>query len=123
KRIRAYSSLHPENKSDDVVTVYAPLNSEALYWSARDYIQLGQYDDARKLLTDLSDPPSRQPYWLMPAIYLSLAQIEYHAANVDEGDRLLEQVLTWKDLKDSHDKARLLKKKKERVGTFDLDFQ
>ena len=58
----------------------------------------------------------------MRAAYLSLAQIYYIQDEPDRADALVKKVLDWEDAKDSHEKARLLLKKRDKIGKFDIDF-
>jgi tetratricopeptide (TPR) repeat protein len=124
--IKAYSKQH--EKSDEltdsiyIVPVYRPLEREVRYWIARTLIQQKKYDEARSLLTGLANPEIHQPYWLMRGVFLSLAQIEYKEGHPEDAEPLIRSVLKWPDVKDSHEKAKLLKLKRDKVGTLDLDF-
>ncbi len=64
-----------------------------------------------------------QPYWLKRWTYISLAQLDYLDGKSESAERWLDPVLRGMDVKDSHDKAELVKKKKGRVGMFEIDFQ
>jgi hypothetical protein len=122
KEILAYSSRHLGDKNE-VVPVYAPLEREVRYWISRNLIQLQQFELARGLLMELAHPPLHEPYWLIRWVYLSLAEIEYKLDHPQAAEQWLSLVLEWKDVKDSHKKADLLKEKKGEVGTFDIDFR
>jgi hypothetical protein len=100
-----------------------PLERETRYWIARNLIQQGQIEEAKSILLKLSDPEIHQPYWLMRGVFLSLAQIDYEEGHPEQAEIRIEKVLQWVDVKDSHEKVKLLKKKKNGIGTFDIDFQ
>ena len=119
-QILVYSEKHEE--ADSVLPVYRPMEREIRYWIARSKIQQQKWNEARELLVGLSDPPVHQPYWLMRGVYLSLAQLDYQAKNIPRAQGWIAKVLDWSDVKDSHDKAKKLKKKKGKVGAFDIDF-
>jgi hypothetical protein len=127
KQVLAYSQKHSSVKNPetttDVVYVFRPLEREARYWMSRNLIQLERYDEAQEILLRLANPPVHQPYWLIRWVYLSLAQIEYEKKNPEAGDAWIDKVLAWKDVKDSTDKARLLRKKREKADTFDIDIR
>jgi hypothetical protein len=127
EQLLAYSAKHEKptpngNSSDAIVPVYRPLEREVRYWTSRTLIQKGQYEEARSLLQDLADPEIHQPYWLMRGVFLSLAQIEYKENHPEKAEALIQRVLRWSDVKDSHEKAKLLKEERGKVGTFDIDF-
>ncbi len=128
EQVLSYSKKHIEPESngarstDPIVPVYRPLEREARYWVGRNLIQQGRYEEAKSILEKLANPEVHQPYWLMRGVFLSLAQIEYEENHPDKADVLIQRVLKWPDVKDSHDKAKILKKKKKEVGTFDIDF-
>ena len=119
-QILAYSTKH--EAGDSVLPVYQPMEREIRYWIARSKIQQQKWNEARELLVALSDPPVHQPYWLLRGVYLSLAQLDYQAKNIPRANGWIARVLDWSDVKDSHDKAKKLKKKKGKVGAFDIDF-
>ena len=116
--ILEYSRIHREK----VVPVYMPMEREVRYWIARCLIQQKKYDDAREILEKLNDPPIHQPWWIMRGIRLSLAQMHYIQNEPEQAEQMIDQVLTWSDVKDSHEKAKLLKKKKKDIGKFEIDF-
>ena len=119
-QILDYSARHDSPKA--VVPVYLPMEREIRYWIARAKIQQGQTEEARQILLALANPPIHQPYWLLRGVYLSLAQIDYQNKEPGRADGYVFKVLSWQDVKDSHEKASKLKKKKGKVDTFDLDF-
>ena len=124
KDIAAYSAKHHESKENhDIVSVYLPMDREIRYWLGRAHLQLKHYDQARHTMMELAEPPVHQPYWLMRWVYLSLAQIEFEEGNDDAAEQWLEKVLLWKDVRDSQEKAKLLKKKKTDVDMFEIDFR
>ena len=116
--ILEYSRIHREK----VVPVYMPMEREVRYWIARCLIQQKKYDDAREILETLNDPAIHQPWWIMRGIRLSLAQMHYIQNEPEQAELMMDQVLTWSDVKDSHEKAKLLKKKKKDIGKFEIDF-
>jgi len=118
--ILAYSSRH--EPSNHVVSVYFPMEREIRYWIARAKIQQGHTAEAHEILMALANPAIHQPYWLMRGVYLSLAQIDYQNHEQGRADGYVYKVLAWQDVKDSHDKAKKLRKKKGKVDTFDIDF-
>lgn len=117
-QIREYSQKH---ESEQILPVYFPMEREVRYWMARNLIQLHRYPEARELLMDLIKPEIHQPWWLMRGVYLSLAQIEYQVDQPEQAEKWLSMVLRWRDVKDSHNKANLLRKKKGNVDMFDID--
>ena len=116
--ILEYSRIHREK----VVPVHMPMEREVRYWIARSLIQQKKYDDAREILENLNDPAIHQPWWIMRGIRLSLAQMHYIQNEPEQAELMMDQVLTWSDVKDSHEKAKLLKKKKKDIGKFEIDF-
>jgi tetratricopeptide (TPR) repeat protein len=128
EQIQEYSKKHENPDSTvgngaGIVPVYVPLERETRYWIARNLIQQGQIEEAKSILLKLSDPEIHQPYWLMRGVFLSLAQIDYEEGHPEQAEIRIEKVLQWVDVKDSHEKVKLLKKKKNGIGTFDIDFQ
>jgi len=119
-QIIEYSALHESSKQ--IVSVYRPMEREIRYWIARAKIQQGHIDEAREILLRLANPAIHQPYWLMRGVYLSLAQIDYKNHEQGRADGYVYKVLVWEDVKDSHDKANKLRKKKGKVDIFDIDF-
>ncbi len=117
-QIAAYSQ---KNGSEKIVPVYFPLEREIRYWTARSMIQLHRYPEARELLLGLTNPEIHQPWWLMRGVYLSLAQIDYQLDQPEQAEKWLARVLAWKDAKESHDKANLLRKKHADLDVFDVD--
>jgi tetratricopeptide (TPR) repeat protein len=113
-----YSRIHGEK----VVPVYMPMEREVRYWIARSLIQQKEYDEARQLLEELNDPPIHQPWWILRGVRLSLAQLHYIENEPEEAEALIEQVLDWSDVKDSHEKAELLQKKGRKISKFEIDF-
>lgn len=128
EQLFAYSRRHVDAESnsaksaESVVTVYGPLDREVRYWICRNLVQQGEYEEAKALLEELADPEIHQPYWLMRGVFLSLAEIEYQLDHPEKAEALIQRVLKWPDVKNSHDKAKTLKKMKKEVGTFDIDF-
>lgn len=120
--IHDYSRLH-EAKEGEIVPAYASVDREIQYWTARALILQKRLDDAEKILLGLKTPEIHQPYWIQRGVYLSLAQIAYSRGKKDQADALIQRVLSWQDVKDAHEKAKLLGKKKSAIGTFDLDFR
>jgi hypothetical protein len=119
-QIIAYSSKH--ETSGQIVPVYKPMEREARYWIARTLIQQQRYSEAKEILLTLANPPVHQPFWLLRAVYLSLAQIDYLNQEQGRAEGYIFRVLEWEDVKDAHEKAKKLKKKKGKVGDFDIDF-
>jgi hypothetical protein len=119
-QILAYSEKHEAGES--IIPMYRPMEREVRYWIARSKIQQKKWDEARQLLTALSDPPVHHPYWLLRGVYLSMAQLEYQDKNIPRAEGWIAKVLDWSDVKDSHNKAKKLKKRKGKVGTFEIDF-
>ncbi len=117
-QISEYSQKHG---SEQILPVYFPMEREVRYWIARNLIQLHRYPEAREVLMDLTKPEIHQPWWLMRGVFLSLAQIEYQIEQPEQAEKWLALVLKWRDVKDSHDKADLLRKKKGNVDVFDID--
>ena len=126
EQIKVYSMKH-ENPSDgeqaefSVVPVYRTIDRELQYWVSRSLIQQGRYPEARVILQKLANPEIHQPYWIMRGVFLSLAEIEYKEGHPDKADVLIRSVLKWPDVKDSHEKAKRLKEKGKRIGTFETD--
>jgi hypothetical protein len=120
-RILNYSQIHGGTE-EKVIAVYMPMEREVRYWMARSMIQQKHHDEAKEILENLTDPKIYQPWWIMRAAYLSLAQIYYIQDEPDRAEALVKKVLDWEDAKESHDKAQLLLKKKEKIGKFDIDF-
>ena len=118
--ILAYSEKHEPGES--VLPVYRPMEREVRYWIARSKIQQQKWDEARELLNALAEPPIHHPHWLLRGVYLSLAQLDYQSRNIPRAEGWIAKVLLWSDVKESHEKAKKLKKKKGQVGTFDIDF-
>ncbi len=118
-RIQVYSAIH--KSADSIIPLYRPMEREIRYWIARCKIQQEKWEEARELLTELADPPVHQPHWLLRGVYLSLAQIDYHEKKAARAESWIAKILKWDDVKDSHEKAKKLKKKKGDVGTFDID--
>jgi hypothetical protein len=120
----AYSREHKDlPQHDGVVPLYVPMERESRYWIARSLIQRRRYAEARELLAALASAPVDQPYWLKRWVYLSLAQLDYLDGRSESAERWLDPVLRDMDVKNSHDKAEIMKKKKGRVGMFETDFQ
>lgn len=126
EQIKVYSMKH-ENLSDReqgefrVLPVYRTLDRELQYWMSRSLIQQNRYKEARDILQKLSNPELHQPYWIMRGVFLSLAEIEYEEGHPEKADVLIRKVLKWPDVKDSHEKAKLLKEKGKQIGTFETD--
>lgn len=120
-KILSYSQIHVGTE-EKVVSVYFPMEREVRYWTARALIQQKKYAQAKEILEKLIDPPVYQPWWIMRAAYLSLGQIYYIQDEPERAEPLVKKVLDWDDAKDSHDKARLLLKKKDKIDKFDIDF-
>jgi tetratricopeptide (TPR) repeat protein len=118
-RIQIYSTIH--KSPDSIIPLYRPMEREIRYWVSRGKIQQEKWEEAREILMDLADPPVHQPHWLLRGVYLSLAQIDYHKKNAPRAESWISKVLQWDDAKDSHEKAKKLKKKKGKIGTFDID--
>jgi hypothetical protein len=119
-QILSYSSKH--EASGQIVPVYQPMEREVRYWIARTLIQQQRYSEAREILLKLANPPVHYPYWLLRAVYLSLAQIDYLNQEPGRAEGYVYRVLQWEDVKDAHEKAKKLKKKKGKVDDFDIDF-
>lgn len=119
-QILSYSAKHDAESS--VLPVYRPMEREIRYWVARSKIQQQKWNEARELLVALSEPRVHHPYWLLRGVYLSLAQLDYQAKNIPRAEGWIAKVLDWSDVKDSHEKAKKLKKKRGKVGAFDMDF-
>ncbi len=119
--ILKYSQNHVGTE-EKVISVYMPMEREVRYWIARSLIQQKRYEEAREILEKLNDPPIHQPWWIIRGVYLSLAQLYYLEDEPSRVAPLLNQVLDWDDAKESHTKARLLKKKKDKIGKFEIDF-
>ena len=119
-QILEYSTKHESNGS--IVPVYRPMEREIRYWIARGLIQQKKYEEAREVLSKLASPAVHQPYWLLRGVYLSLAQIDYKMDRPEYALGWITKVLKWQDVKESHDKAKVLKKRKGNVGTFEIDF-
>lgn len=126
EQIKVYSMKH-ENPPDreqaefSVVPVYRTIDRELQYWMSRSLIQQGRNQEARDILQKLSNPEIHQPYWIMRGVFLSLAEIEYKEGHPQKADVLIRRVLKWPDVKDSHEKAKLLKEKGKQIGTFEAD--
>lgn len=120
-KILSYSEINGGTE-EKVVAVYMPMEREVRYWTARTLIQQKKYNQAKEILEKLTDPKIYQPWWIMRASYLSLAQIYYIQEEPERAEALVKKVLDWDDAKDSHDKARLLLKKKDKIEKFDIDF-
>lgn len=120
-RILSYSQSHGGTE-EKIIAVYMPMEREVRYWTARSLIQQKQYAQAKEILEQLTDPKIYQPWWIMRAAYLSLAQIYYIQEEPERAETLIKKVLDWDDAKESHDKAHLLLKKKDKIGKFEIDF-
>jgi tetratricopeptide (TPR) repeat protein len=120
-KILEYSKVHG-GTPEKVVAVYMPMEREVRYWIARSLIQQKKFDEAREILEELRDPPVHQPWWIMRGVLLSLAQIYYNQEQPSRAEEMINQVLDWSDVKDSHEKAELLKKKKQKIDKFEIDF-
>ncbi len=107
---------------EKVVALYLPMERETRYWTARSLIQQKEYNQAKEILEKLNDPQVHQPWWIMRGTYLSLAQVYFIQDEPERAEALVKKVLDWDDAKDSHDKARLLLKKKGKIDKFDIDF-
>lgn len=120
----AYSRRHSSGHSGEqqIVPVYFGLDREARYWLARNLIQMGHDDEAHSILLALTAPEIHQPYWLMRGVFLSLAQLDYRAGNPEKAEVWISKVLRWQDVKDSHDKAKFLRKKMDSIDSFEIDF-
>jgi hypothetical protein len=118
--LRSYSLKHQSD--EEIVPVYKPMEREIRYWTARAKMQQGKSEEAREMLLDLANPPVHQPYWLLRGVYLSLAHLDYQMNNPQRAEGWISKVLQWEDVKESHDKAKKLKKKKSKIDPFDLDF-
>jgi hypothetical protein len=126
-QVSAYSSKHEQDvvekrTAGEIVPVYAPLDREVRYWISRNLIQMERYEDARVILESLAEPEIHKPYWIQRGVFLSLAEIELEEDHPDKAEADIDRVLKWPDVKDSHAKAKLLKEKKKKTSTFDLDF-
>lgn len=122
--VLAYSREHKDlPQHDGAVPVYVPMERESRYWIARSLIQRHRYAEARELLAALAAAPVDQPYWLKRWVYLSLAQLDYFDGKGQSAERWLGPVLKGMDVKDSHKKADIVKRKKGKVGMFEIDFQ
>jgi hypothetical protein len=120
-KILSYS--HSNGGSEEkVVSLYLPMEREVRYWTARSLIQQKEYNQAKEILEELNDPPVHQPWWIMRGTYLSLAQIYFIQDEPERAEALVKKVLDGDDAKDSHEKARLLLKKKDEIDKFDIDF-
>jgi hypothetical protein len=120
--IHAYSRMHG-GKDDQVAKICLRLERETRYWIARSLIRQKRLDEAQKVLLELKKPELHQPYWIQRGVFLSLAEIAYAHNRPDLGAGYIYRVLNWEDVKDAHEKANLLKKKKGNVGPFDIDFK
>jgi tetratricopeptide (TPR) repeat protein len=120
-RILSYSQTH-RGTEEKIVALYMPMEREVRYWIARSLIQQKHYDEAKEILEKLTEPKIYQPWWILRAAYLSLAQIYYIQDEPERAEALAKKVLDWDDAKDSHDKAHLLLKKKGKIDKFDIDF-
>jgi len=120
RRLAAYSAKN--GSAESIVPVYYPMDREAQYWIARCRIQQKKWAEAREILNALADPPVHQPYWLQRGVLLSLAQINYNEKLDDQAEVQVEIVLKWQDVKESREKAKLLRKKKGEIKPFDIDF-
>ena len=119
-RILSYSSRH--EAAGAVIPLYLPMEREIRYWIARAKIQQGEWVEAEKMLLALADPPVHKPYWLMRGVYLSLAQIDYHFGRASNAETKIDKVMKWEDVKEAHDKAKELRKRKGKIETFEIDF-
>lgn len=123
--IISYSSMHKNGQTclkNDIVCFYYPLERQIRYWISRSLIQQGRLEEAEQILLDLSEPEIHQPYWIMRGVYLSLAQIDYLRKEPQKAEARISRVLQWKDVRDSHDKAKKLRKKGAGIETFYIDF-
>ena len=120
--IHAYSGMHGVNDSD-VVPVYKPLERESRYWIARSLIQQDKMEEAENILLALKTPELHQPYWIQRGVFLSLADIAFKKGEEEKAKGLIETVLRCQDVKDSHDKAKLLLKKNKKMDLFAVDFK
>lgn len=120
--IQAYSRLH-EAKKDEVIPLYLRLDREVRYWIARSLLRKQDLDEAERILLELKTPELHQPFWIQRGVYLSLAEIYYRRRKPDAAEPLIAKILQWEDVKDSHEKAKLLKKKKADIGPFEIDFK
>lgn len=120
--ILAYSRSHG-SKENEVLPVYLRTDREARYWIARSLMAQKKFDEAEQVLLKLKNPELHQPFWIQRGIFLSLAEIDYRNKRDDAAESLIVRVLSWQDVKDSHDKARLLRKKKGNVAPFEVEFK
>ena len=120
--IREYSRPHQSGK-DGIVPVYAPVDREVLYWMARALILQKRMDEAEKILLELRTPEIHQPYWIQRGVCLSLARIAYSRNKKEQANALIRQVLSWQNVKEAHEKAKLLRTKENAIGAFEIDFR
>lgn len=120
--IHAYSHQHGA-ALDEIVPVYLRQEREVRYWIARCLLRQKRLDDAEKILLELKTPELHEPFWIQRGVSLSLAEIYYARKKPEQAEPMIDRVLAWPDIKDSHDKARLLKKKKGDVQPFDMDLK
>lgn len=120
-KILSYSQSNGGSE-EKVVSLYLPMEREVRYWTARSLIQQKEYNQAKEILEELNDPTVHQPWWIMRGTYLSLAQIYFIQDEPERAEALVKKVLDGDDAKDSHEKARLLLKKKDKIDKFDIDF-
>ena len=120
-KILSYSQSNGGSE-EKVVALYLPMEREVRYWTARCLIQQKEYNQAKEILEELNDPPVHQPWWIMRGTYLSLAQIYFIQDEAERAEALVQKVLDGDDAKDSHEKAKLLLKKKDKIDKFDIDF-
>jgi len=124
ERLVNYSEKHRNSHQQPIVPVYLPIDRELHYWIARCMIQQKKYEAARELLVKLADPELHQPWWLMRGVFLSLAQIDYIQEHPEDAEKRIKRVMDWPDAKDSHDKAKLLQKKKADLDDpYAIDFK
>jgi hypothetical protein len=120
-----YSKRNLTNSSGEepgIVRIYEPLDREVRYWLARNYIQLRRYEESRAILMKLAEPEIHEPYWIMRGVLLSLAQLDYLEDNPKSAESRIDRVLRWQDVKDAHEKAKTLRKKKNKIQAFEIDF-
>lgn len=120
--IHAYSHLHGGSE-DKVVPVYFRQEREVRYWIARSLLRQKRLDEAEKILLELKTPELHEPFWIQRGVSLSLAEIYYARKKPEQAESIIDRVLEWSDVKDSHEKAKLLKKKKGDVKPFDMDLK
>lgn len=93
--------------------------TEAVYWRARWYMHMGQWETAERRLRHLLAMPQARPPWLDAWARLSLAQALDTRGATAEAERIYRELLRGPDVRDFH---RLIRRRLQRGWQIPLEW-